>query len=47
VAIDAPANSMNMVPEWQRKAAARIGASGQPWKKRGHHTGRRSARLYS
>jgi len=41
VAIEAPASGFKMVPEWQRKLAAKVGTSGRPWKTRGGFYGGR------
>lgn len=45
VTIEAPASGMNMIPEWQRKLAQKVGASGRPWRARGGLIGRASRQV--
>ena len=46
VTIEAPASGMKMVPEWQRKLAAKVGVSGRPWRARGGLVGRASRSMH-
>jgi hypothetical protein len=43
VTIEAPASGFKMVPDWQRRIAAKLGAEGRPWKTRGGYFGKRTA----